>query len=644
MLTNAVFIIGVCMLGFVVAHFVYGRFLSKTILRLDKTRRTPAYEFEDGIDFVPTRKSILFGHHFASIAGLGPILGPAIAVIWGWLPAILWVTIGTIFIGAVHDITTLAVSLRFKGRTIGDVTRDLIGPRARLLFLLIIFFLLALAMGVFAFVVAQLFVNINSTAVIPVFSLVLIASAVGVMVYKLKVSLVLSTVIGFVGMIAMIYVGMLHPVPMYKAFLSEETKAAVAKLEVTDAGIDTSIVPPVGDYFQTQAEEGPEDARQFNAMAARTVREAGERARTAWIWILLGYALVASILPVWLLLQPRDYLNSYQLYAGILLLLFGALIMHPQMSAPALRASAESGAPAIWPFLFIIVACGAISGFHSLVSSGTTVRQMRYETDAHTIGYGAMVVEGMLAILVIVACCAGFSQAEWQSAYGSYGAASGLAAKLGNFAHGASVLMSSLGIPPVFGASLIMVVVIAFAMTTLDTGTRLLRFNIEELARTFHLKVLANRYLASLIAVLALAYFALVKVGGKPAGLTLWTLFGASNQMLASLGLLAASVYLYRTRRPVWFTLVPMLVMLVMTVWAMGVNMLGFWDQIRKGGGAGPISLFCVGTLLIIMALWLFIEGAAVFIAKRRDLVLEDTPPEVFEEDPTETGHQTGIG
>jgi len=616
MFTNAVFIVGVCLLGFIFAHFVYGKFLSKKILGLDKSRRTPSYEFEDGIDFVPTRKSILFGHHFASIAGLGPILGPAIAVIWGWLPAILWVTIGTIFIGAVHDLTTLAVSLRFKGRTIGDVTRDLIGPRARMLFLLIIFFLLALAMGVFAFIVAQLFVNINSAAVIPVFSLIIIAVIMGFLVYKVRLNLFIATIIGFAGMIGMIYVGILCPVPLYKAFLNEETKALIAEGEIKD----TSIVVPVVEYFETQAKEGPAEARQLNSVTARLVKDAGEKARTAWIWILLGYALVASVLPVWLLLQPRDYLNSYQLYAGILLLLLGALIMHPQMSAPAVRASAESGAPSLWPFLFIIVACGAISGFHSLVSSGTTVRQLKYETDAHTIGYGGMVVEGLFAVLVIIACCAGFTPGQWQTAYADYGAASGLAAKLGNFAQGAGVLLWHLKIPPEFGVSLILVIVVGFAMTTLDTGTRLLRFNIEELARSLRLKPLANRYTASLIAVLALAYFALVKVGGKPAGLTLWTLFGASNQMLAALGLLVASVYLYRTNRPVWFTLLPMALMLVMTIWAMTLNMIKFWGDIQATGDAGPVSLFCVGGVLIIMAAWLFVEGAIVFFRPRQAL------------------------
>ncbi|MDK1030948.1 MAG: carbon starvation protein A [Planctomycetia bacterium] len=619
MFTNAVFIVGVCLVGFIFAHFVYGKFLSKKILGLDKSRRTPSYEFEDGIDFVPTRKSILFGHHFASIAGLGPILGPAIGVIWGWLPAILWVTIGTIFIGAVHDLTTLAVSLRFKGRTIGDVTRDLIGARARMLFLLIIFFLLALAMGVFAFIIARLFVEINSEVVIPVFSLIVIAATVGVLVYKLKVSLVRSTLFGFVGIIAMIYVGMLYPVPMYKAFLNEETKALIAEAKIKN----TSIVVPVVDYFETQAKEGPAEARQLNSVTAKLVKEAGENARTAWIWILLGYALVASILPVWLLLQPRDYLNSYKLYMGIILLLLGTIVMHPQMSAPAVRASSESGAPPVWPFLFIIIACGAISGFHSLVSSGTTVRQLRRETDAHTIGYGAMIVEGLLAVLVIIACCAGFTPDQWQTAYADYGAASGLAAKLGNFATGASVIMSNLGIPREYGVTLIMVVVIAFAMTTLDTGTRLLRFNIEELARSLRLKPLANRYTASLVAVLALAYFALVKVGGKPAGLTLWTLFGASNQMLAALGLLVASVYLYRTNRPVWFTLLPMGVMLVMTIWAMTLNMIKFWRDIQATGDAGPVSLFCVGGVLTIMAAWLFVEGAMVFFRPRQAL-----PPE----------------
>jgi len=394
----------------ILAYLTYGRFLARRIFRLDPQRRTPAYALQDGVDYVPSRTPVLFGHHFASIAGLGPILGPAIAVIWGWLPAILWVVLGSIFIGAVHDLGALAVSLRFKGRTIGDVCRELMGPRARLLALLIIFFLLALAMGAFVSAISGLFINFNPDAIIPSFGLMLVAVGVGAAVYKLKVGLGPATVVGLVLFGLLIAAGVEWPLPTYEWFASPETQQALDAARNAAADDEAPALPKpygavaVAGYFRAADNEA----------AAKGIETAAAATQEWWIYALLGYAFIASVLPVWLLLQPRDYLNSFQLYFALLTLFVGlgiawyqgapeshidAPMFRPDVLArPAAEGEALADvprAPSWLPLLFVTIACGAVSGFHSLVSSGTTVRQIKRETDALPIGYGAMLTEGV---------------------------------------------------------------------------------------------------------------------------------------------------------------------------------------------------------------------------------------------------------
>ena len=563
---NAILIAVVSLLAFFISYRFYARFLGQKILSLDPTMVTPSHEFEDGVDFVPTRRAVLFGHHFASIAGLGPILGPAIGVIWGWLPALLWVVLGTIFLGAVHDFSALILSLKHKGRSIGDIANDLIGPRARLLFQLIIFFLLSMAMGVFVLVIASLFTELYPDAVIPVFSLLFIALLIGYLTYKLKYSIVKSTLLGLFLMFLMLWIGVQIP--------------------VTGVSI------------------------------------------TNWILLLLLYGFLASVLPVWLLLQPRDYLNSFQLYLILVLMYIGLFYSNPKIVAPAFNSTPQD-LPLVFPFLFVTIACGAISGFHNLVSSGTTVRQLNSVDDSRAIGYGGMLAEGILAAVVILACTAGVStSSEWHSHYASWKTASGLVPKLNAFISGGGNFLTSMGIPKNLATAFIAVVAVGFALTTLDSATRLLRYNIEDIGKTLRVSPLRNRYFASILAVFAIAYFAMMKVDGQPAGIILWQLFGTTNQLLAGLGLLTVSVYLYRVKKPVRYTLVPMVFMLTVTIVAMAIKIGEFWV-----GREWP--LFVVGIVIMGMSIWLGIEAITHYGGRKgrgsEDLSMASSPGEVRE-------------
>ncbi|MFT5239318.1 MAG: carbon starvation protein [Candidatus Promineifilaceae bacterium] len=603
------------------AYVVYGRYLARHIFKLSDTRQTPANEFEDGVDYVPTGVPILFGHHFASIAGLGPILGPAIAVIWGWLPAVIWVVFGSIFIGAVHDLGALSVSLRYKGRSIGDVTRELIGARARLLFLLIIFFLLALAMGVFVLVIAQLFVYYYPNAILPSFGLIVVAVIMGVSVYKLKAPLGPLSLAGIAALFLLIHAGVKHPLPTYTWEMQADQSEQIHAMVESDI-----IESPYGADAVMRVLDSPTDHPAEITLTSADIKAAAAANMKRWTFLLLLYSFLASVLPVWLLLQPRDYLNSYQLYAGLALLLVGLFKMHPEIAAPPVSDAAAVGAPPLFPFLFITVACGAISGFHSLVSSGTTVRQLRRETDALPVGFGAMLTEGALAILVIMACTAGLGEASW-SAGGTYVHWSNLSGKLGAqlaaVVQGGGTFLGALGIDRHYGEAFIAVAIVAFALTTLDSATRLLRYNVEEIFNCIGLKRFANRYVGSLIAIIAIAFFALLRIDGKPAGITLWQLFGTTNQLLAGLTLLAVSLFLYKLKRPIWFTLIPMFGMLGISIYAMIINLISFLGVEQKNW-----PLICISFILLLMTIWMLLEGALSFKRGRDNIGLsaDDAP------------------
>ena len=353
--------------GFIVAYHTYGRWLANKIFGLDKQALVPSKELQDDVDFVPSKTSLVFGHHFTSIAGTGPIVGPAIAVFWGWLPALLWVVFGSIFIGAVHDFSALIISMRNRGQTVGEVAGRIISPRAKLLFLLVLFFALTIVLAIFGLVIASIF-KIYPESVLPVWSSLPIAIVIGLVIRKRPNLLLPLSLVALLLIYAAVYVGAYH--------LPIELNLSV--------------------------EDGTAYAEYYNPVVA-------------WTLMLLAYCAVASVLPVWLLLQPRDYINSYQLFVALALLVVGLVIASFSgqadlfSSAPAIVETEQLplGTPPIWPFLFITIACGAVSGFHCLVSSGTSSKQISCESDAQSIGYGAMLLEGALATVVILACCAG---------------------------------------------------------------------------------------------------------------------------------------------------------------------------------------------------------------------------------------------
>jgi carbon starvation protein len=539
-------------------------FLAKKIFELDDSSPTPAHTMRDDVDYIPTNKYVLFGHHFASIAGLAPMLGPAIAVIWGWVPALCWVVFGTLLVGAVHDFSALVLSIRHKGQSVGTIASDVISPRTRLLFLLVIFFLVALAMGVFVLVISGLFAapdaaNIPATAhpeaVFPTYSLMLIAMLIGFLVYKKNMPLWPMIGVGFVLMLITTRIGLDMPVTGFSA----------------------------GD----------------------------------WTWSLLIYAFIASVLPVWLLLQPRDFLNSLLLYLALFSMLAGFFIMSPDWVAPAINPH-PVGAPPMLPFLFIVIACGAVSGFHGLVASGTTSKQLNRESDAPFVGYVGMVGESLLALLAVLATTAGAfaTRADWESFYGSWDKAAGLHQKLGIFIQGNANFIHQLGVPLDYAAAFISVVVVGFAMTSVDTGARLLRFNLEEIGQTLGIKILSNRYIATALAVAAIGFFAFFKMDGKPAGLFLWTLFGTTNQILAGLTLLTVTIYLYRKKKPILYTLLPMLLVL-------GATISGMVMGIIKAINQQQWAVAAVGAVIFILAGWVLIEALIVVKKVRADRIRE---------------------
>ncbi|HKJ84146.1 MAG TPA: carbon starvation protein A [Mariprofundaceae bacterium] len=555
-------VIAICVLSlYVVFYRFYAKaILARRIFELDANAVTPAHALRDNVDYLPSNKYILFGHHYASIAGLAPMLGPAIAVIWGWVPALLWVVLGTLLVGAVHDFSALVLSIRHKGQSIGTIARDVISPRTRLLFLLVIFFLVALAMGVFVLVISGLFASPDAAhipatahpeAVFPTYSLMLIAMVIGFLIHKRNMPVMPMIAVGFVLMLVTTWAGLYLPV----------TGVAAAD----------------------------------------------------WTWVLLAYAFAASVLPVWLLLQPRDFLNSLLLYLAMATMLIGFFIMSPKWAAPALNLH-PAGAPPIFPFLFIVIACGAVSGFHGLVASGTTAKQLDRETDAPFIGYAGMIGESLLALLAVLATTAGAftSHAQWADFYGSWHKAAGLYQKLGVFIQGNGEFIHQLGVPLDLAKAFISVVVVAFAMTSVDTGTRLLRFNVEEIGHTLGVRFLGNRFVATALAVAAIGFFAFFKVNGKPAGLFLWTLFGTTNQILAGLTLLAVTVYLYRKRKPVLYTLLPMLLVL-------GATVAGMVMGVVKAVGNQQWTVAGVGGVILLLALWVLAEALLAAVNIRND-------------------------
>jgi len=566
---NSLILVGISLVGYLLAYRFYGRFLGRKILRLSGKQLMPSHELKDGIDYVPTKPHIIFGHHFTTIAGLGPIVGPAIGIIWGWLPAFLWVFLGSIFMGAVHDFFTLVVSARNRGQSIGELTAHVISPSTRYALQFIMQLLLFIVLAVFAMIVGSLFV-MYPESVIPVWAQIPVAIWLSSRIRKGRNDLVYS-ILALIMLYGFVILGVNVPVSL------------------------------------------PWD-REVSVVI--------------WCIVLFIYVFFASTIPVQKLLQPRDYINSHQLLVAMAFLILGIIVAHPALTAPAINSSAflpDSDVPDLAPILFIVIACGAISGFHSLASSGTTVKQVDNEKDTLLVGYGAMITESFLAVLVIVAAGAGLgmgleTQGEvfqgldaYKHHYASWSSASGLSAKLDAFIIGSANLFSSLGIPVRYGSAFVVVFIVSFANTTLDSAARIQRISLQEIftAKNGEIrKPMRNRYLATLVIVLAAAAMTFFKPGGQGA-MVLWPLFGSLNQLMAALALGVVSVYLASKKIPVYYTLIPMVLILVLTLWAMVENLGGF---IRDG----EMLLVGLSALILLLTLWLTGSSVMALIGNRK--------------------------
>ncbi|KPJ91946.1 MAG: carbon starvation protein CstA [Gemmatimonas sp. SG8_17] len=569
---SSIALLVVGLLAFLAGYQIYSKYIARHIYRLDPDFRTPAHEFEDGVDFVPTNKHVLFGHHFTSVAGAAPIVGPAIAVIWGWLPAFLWVVLGTVFAGAVHDFGTLWISTRHKANSVGTLAESIVGGRARVLFLLIIFFLLLLVNAVFAVVIANLFIA-SPGAVLPVWGTLVVAVVVGILIYRSRMGILWPSLGALLVIYVLIWLGQYAPFE-----LPDLIGFAPSGAQLTAAQGDASVAAA---------------AAQVDGM------------RIGWVIILFVYAFFASVLPVWLLLQPRDYINSHQLFVALGIISVGILVANPQVIAPAINHDLPSDAPNWFPLLFITIACGAISGFHGLVASGTSAKQLNKETDARYVGYGGMLGEGTLALTSILAATAGFALYVgvdgWHEHYGSWAKASSGATMA--FVNGVGVIAEGIGIPHAVATIFAAVVVISFAATTMDTGMRLQRYIIAELGVEYRVRLVQNRWVATLIAVACCGALA-VGLDRGAGGMRLWPLFGTTNQLTAGLSLLVVTLFLLKLRRPVWVTVIPMVFLLFMTTWAMVLNLIRYFTE-------SHMLLLGVGGLIFVLELWLMFEGAA---------------------------------
>jgi carbon starvation protein len=573
---DTLLLILICGGGYLVAYHTYGRFLAKKIFKLDKDARVPSVERQDGVDYVPTRKGIIFGHHYTSIAGTGPIVGPAIGIIWGWLPAILWVFLGSIFMGAVHDFGALVISLRNKGTSISEVAAKYINIRVRFIFFAVVFLSLLIVIAIFGVVIAAVFTRFPS-AVVPVWLQIPIAVVLGYAVYKKNTRVTISTAIAVFGMYLCIAVGSLVTVRLG-----------------TVLGI-----PPTG----------------------------------FWVIILLIYAWIASTLPVTTLLQPRDYINAWQLFIAMALLVAGIAVSSFSgglpLVAPAFNRALPSGTPPIWPFMFVIVACGAISGFHSLVASGTSSKQVSKETDCQFVGYGSMLLESFLAVLVLSCVAAGIGmalkiengtiltgQAAWQHQYSTWIGAKGLTDKIAPVVIGAANMMAKLGLPEAVGITLMGVFIASFAGTTLDTSTRIQRYVVSELANDLRIPFLANRWIATTFVVLTAAGLAFATGADGTGAMKLWPLFGTANQLLAALALLVVTLYL-KSKGGKKFLVVglPCLIMLLITNWAMVKNEIIFLTSEKYAGQRWLLSI--IGAGIFVLALWMTIEALIAFGSRR---------------------------
>ena len=491
---------------FVLAYVFYGRFLERRY-DIDKARPTPSHTDYDGVDRVPAQKPVLLGHHFSSIAGAGPIVGPIIAgVAFGWLPVLLWIVLGAIFIGGVHDFSALVASIRHKARSIAQIAGEYMSPLAYKLFLVFIWLSLVYVLTVFTDLTATTFVEDGGVATSSILFIAL-AIGFGLSLYRLRIPVLWSSLIFVPLVFIAVWLGQKIP-------------------------ISSSVVPKI----------------------------IGDNPAKTWDIVLIIYCFIASTTPVWILLQPRDYLSSYLLYSSVLGGFFGILLGGFTLCYPAFHAWSDPQLGPLFPILFITVACGACSGFHSIVASGTSSKQLDKESDARTIGYGAMLIEGIVAVISL-ATVAMLAKGDALTAK----------APLVIYGTGMSRFLSVFGIPEKVGFAFGLLALSAFILTTLDTATRLSRYIFEEF---FNLKGPIWRYLSTLATLAMPSVFVLITLkdpqgNAIPAWKVIWPVFGATNQLLAGLVLLVVAVWLSKTGKKVGFVIGPMLFMNVMTLWAL---------------------------------------------------------------------------
>lgn len=551
---SAVIVLVLGLAAMALGYFIYSKFIAEKVFRLSREFVTPAHEFEDGVDFVPTNRYVLWGHHFTSVAGAAPIVGPAIAVIWGWVPAFLWVIFGTLFFAGVHDAGAIWASVRNKAKSVGALTGEVVGTRARSIFMIVIFLLLLMVNAVFAVVIAGLMMKFPS-AVIPVWGAILVALVIGQLIYRRIIGLGLVSVIGVVALYALIGVGPAMPIQM-----------------PTEVGVLSG--------------------------------------QAVWILLLFGYAAIASLLPVWMLLQPRDYINGLQLFIG-LIILYGALaLLNPDIVAPGLQQRCARGTPSLFPLLFVTIACGAISGFHGLVSSGTTSKQLDRETDVRFVGYFGAVGEGMLALGSILAATAGFATfGDWQAMYDAFGKGGVNAFVEG----GAFIIHNGIGLPQATAATLLTVMAALFAGTTMDTGLRLQRYIFQEWGEIYDQPWMKKPAVATLLAVLSCLVLAFGAGADGSGGLIIWPLFGTTNQLLAGLTLLVVTVMLMRNHRPVYYTLIPLVFLLIVTVLALLAQLKSFYV-------AGNYFLLALDIVVLIASVLVAMECASALKRLRHEV------------------------
>ncbi len=524
------------------AYFTYGRFVSRK-LKINNQNQTPAHTYKDGVDYIPSKKFVVLGHHFASIAGAGPIVGPIIAVTFGWIPAVIWILLGGVFMGAVHDLSSLVASLRHKGKSIGVVIHTYIGETGKRLFLVFSFSTLILIIAVFADIIAKTFVK-NPAVASSSALFILLAIAFGIadkFLSNKKNAFLTISVIGVVLMYYFVFLGMQIPIILGYSF---------------------------------------------------------------WVILLLGYAFIASVIPVSYLLQPRDYLSSFLLYGLMIFAILGVLIANPEIKMDNNVVLESENLGYLFPVLFITVACGAISGFHSLVASGTTSKQVSNEKDVKLIGFGGMLIESFLAIISVGSVIV-ISRIDYVSRLATYG-------PVNIFADGLGFIISSLGISESVAISFVALTVSAFALTTLDTCTRLARFTFQEffedmpqpVAKTFS----NNRYLATTTVVILSG---LMLLSGEFT--SLWPIFGSANQLLAALALLTVAVWLIKTNEKATFVLIPMFFMFAVTLCSLFLLAI---NNFMNGG----YLLFIIATILFILTIVL-IFLAKKCLKKERELV-----------------------